>query len=140
MIAISTLLEAPCLGASFGLVVWAGEAALRVTGFGVELTSTRPAPSDDGTGGITTADADDERFLAADLFTAFFALFLTALFFALFLTTDFLAALFFTVRFLVAVFLTALFFNVRFLATVLLAAVFLTADFFLTATITPSVG
>ena len=54
MIAISTLPEAPCLGASFGLLVCAtGVAVLRETGFGAVLTSTRPAPTDDGTGGIT---------------------------------------------------------------------------------------
>ena len=138
MIAISTLPDAPCFGASFGaLVCPAGVAALREAGFGVVLTSTRPAPTDDGTAGITIDDADVARFLTADFLTArfftedfltdFFAVFFTALF----LTTDFLATDFFAVLFLAAVFLTAGFF---------FAAVFLTAGFFLTATITPCFG
>jgi hypothetical protein len=143
MIAISTLPEAPCLGASFGLLVCAaGVAALRDAGFGAVLTSTRPAPTDDGTGGITMDEADAARFLTADFFTADFlaALFFTAdfltaffavFFTALFLATDFLATDFFAVLFLAAVFLTAGFF---------FAAVFLTAGFFLTATITPCFG
>ena len=139
MIAISTLPEAPCLGASFGLLVCAaGVAAPREAGFGAVLTSTRPAPTDDGTGGITIDEADaarfltadflTARFLTADFLTAFFAVFFTALFLATdFLATDFFAALFF----FAAVFLTAGFF---------FAAVFLTAGFFLTATITPCFG
>ena len=144
IIAISTLPDAPCFGASFGLLVCAaGVAAPREAGFGAVLTSTRPAPTDDGTGGITIEEADAARFLTADFLTArfltadfltadfltaFFAVFFTALFLATdFLATDFFAALFF----FAAVFLTAGFF---------FAAVFLTAGFFLTATITPCFG
>ena len=67
MIAASTLPEAPCLGAADGFVGAAGAAALFVTGFGVDETSTRPAPrvDFDGTGGITTEDAEVELFFAA---------------------------------------------------------------------------
>jgi len=142
MIAISTLPEAPCFGDSFGLLVWTGAATLGEAGFGAVLTSTRPAPTDDGTGGITMEEADVARFLAADFFTALFftadfltaflAVFFAAVFFtALFFTTDFLAPDFLAVLFLAAVFLTADFF---------FTAVFLTADFFFTATISPCFG
>ena len=139
MIAASTLPEAPCLGAADGFVGAAGAAALFVTGFGVDETSTRRAPrvDFDGTGGITTEDAEVELFFAAlfltaDFLAVFFTVdFFTALFFAtLFLTADFLATDFLAVVFLAAVFFTALF----------LTAAFLAAGFFLTATITPCFG
>ena len=142
IIATSTFPDAPCFGASLGFDVFAGAGLLRAADLGVELTSTRPAPTEDGTGGITIEEADAERFLAADFLTAFFAVFLTALFF----TTDFLATVFLTVRFFATVFFTADFLATVFLAAVFLtagfflAAVFLTAGFFLTATVTPCVG
>jgi hypothetical protein len=125
IIAISTLPDAPCFGASFGLLVCAaGVAAPREAGFGAVLTSTRPAPTDDGTGGITIDEADAARFLTADFLTARF---LTADF----LTADFLTADFFTAFF--AVFFTALFLATDFLATDFFAALFFFAAVFLTA-------
>ena len=126
MIAARTLPEAPCLGADVGAEGLTG--ALCEATFGVDKTSTRPAPRDDedGTGGITTEEADVARFFEADFLTVFFA--------ADFLTADFLtvffATAFFAVDFLATVFLTALFFTAAFLA----------AGFFFTATITPCFG
>ena len=132
--------EAPCLGADADVEGFAG--ALFAATFGVDETSTRPAPrdDDDGTGGMTTEEADVARFFTADFLTVFFA--------ADFLTADFLtvffAALFFTADFLTVFFATA-FFAVFFLATVFFAALFFTAaflaaGFFFTATITPCFG
>jgi hypothetical protein len=140
MIAPSTFPEAPCLGADAGVEGFVG--ALCETGFGVDETSTRAAPRDDadGTGGITTEEADVARFFAADFLTVFFAAdFLTADF-----LTVFLAAVFFTADFLTVFFATA-FFTVDFLATDFFAALFFTAaflaaGFFFTATITPCFG
>ena len=140
MIAPSTFPEAPCLGADAGVEGFVG--ALCETGFGVDETSTRAAPRDDadGTGGITTEEADVARFFAADFFTVFFAAdFFTADFFTVFFTADF-----FTADFLTVFFATA-FFAVDFLATDFFAALFftaafLTAGFFFTATITPCFG
>ena len=142
MIAASTLPEAPCFGADADVEGFAGALALVVAGFGVDETSTREAPRDvdEGTGGITTEEADVARFLAVDFFTLFLAAdFLTADFF-----TVFFAALFFTADFLTLFFATA-FFAVDFLATDFFAALFftaafLTAGFFFTATITPCFG
>lgn len=141
MIAASTLPEAPCLGAD-DVEGFTEAPALFEAGFGVDVTSTRPAPRDDedGTAGITTEEADVARFFVADFLTVFFAAdFLTADFF-----TVFLAAVFFTADFLIVFFATA-FFAVFFLATVFFAALFFTAaflaaGFFLTATITPCFG
>lgn len=135
MIAASTLPEAPCLGAADGFVGADGAAALFVAGFGVDETSTRPAPRVDfaGTGGMTTEDAEVELFFAALFLTADFlavAFFTVDFFTALFFAADFLATDFLAVVFLAAVFFTALF----------LTAAFLAADFFLTATITPCFG
>ena len=140
MIAPSTLPEAPCLGADADVEGLVG--ALFVASFGVDETSTRAAPRDDedGTGGITTEEADVARFFVADFLTVFFAAdFLTADF-----LTVFLAAVFFTADFLTVFFATA-FFAVDFLATDFFAALFFTAaflaaGFFLTATITPCFG
>jgi hypothetical protein len=120
----------PLLGEAFGALAGFAAAARGAFGAGVVETFTREPP-ESGTGGITTLDAED--FLAADFFTAFFAVFLTVFLAALFLTADFfavffLAALFFTADFF-AVFFAALFFAGDFL-TVFLAADFLTADFF----------
>jgi hypothetical protein len=142
MIAASTLPEAPCFGADADVEGFAGALALVVAGFGVDETSTREAPRDvgEGTGGMTTEEADVARFLAVDFFTLFLAAdFLTADFF-----TVFFAALFFTADFLTLFFATA-FFAVDFLATDFFAALFftaafLTAGFFFTATITPCFG
>ena len=138
IIAASTLPDAPCFGAAADVEGFAGALALFEAGFGVDETSTRPAPSveADGTGGITTEEADTARFLVAD----FFAVFLTALF----LTADFFTALFLTADFLTVFFATA-FFAVDFLATDFFAALFFTAaflaaGFFFTATITPCFG
>ena len=155
MIAARTLPEAPCLGADAAAAGLVGAAALFDTGLGVDETSTRPAPSDDeGTGGITTDEAEVARFLAALFLTVFFAAdFLTADFLTVFLAADFLTAdfltvflatLFFTADFL-TVFLATDFFAVDFLATDFFAALFFTAaflaaGFFLTATITPCFG
>ena len=94
----------------------------------------------DGTGGITTEEADTARFLVADFLTVFFAaVFFTADFLTVFLATDFFTADFLTV------FFATDFFAVDFLATVFFAALFftaafLTAGFFFTATITPCFG
>ena len=140
MIAASTLPDAPCLGADAGFEGLVG--ALLVAGFGIDVTSTREAPRDDeeGTGGITTEDADVARFFVADFFTVFFAaVFFTADFFTVFFAADFLTADFFTV------FLATAFFAVFFLATVFFTALFFTAaflaaGFFFTATITPCFG
>ena len=145
MIAPSTFPEAPCLGADAGVEGFVG--SLCETVFGVDETSTRAAPSDDaeGTGGITTEEADVARFFAADFFTVFFAaLFFTADFFTVFFAAVFFAALFFTADFLTVFFATA-FFAVDFLATDFFAALFFTAaflaaGFFFTATITPCFG
>ena len=141
MIAARTLPEAPCLGADAAAAGLVGAAALFDTGLGVDETSTRPAPSDDeGTGGITTDEAEVARFLAALFLTVFFAAdFLTADFLTVFLAADFLTADFLTV------FLATVFFAVDFLATDFFAALFFTAaflaaGFFLTATITPCFG
>ena len=141
MIAARTLPEAPCLGADAAAAGLVGAAALFDTGLGVDETSTRPAPSDDeGTGGITTDEAEVARFLAALFLTVFFAAdFLTADFLTVFLAADFLTADFLTV------FLATDFFAVDFLATdffaaLFLTAAFLTAGFFFTATITPCFG
>ena len=126
MIAARTLPEAPCLGADDDVEGFAG--ALFEATFGVDETSTRAAPRDDedGTGGITTEEADVARFFVADFLTVFFA--------ADFLTADFLtvffATAFFAVDFLATDFFAALFFTAAFLA----------AGFFLTATITPCFG
>ena len=156
MIAARTLPEAPCLGADAAAAGLLGAEVLFVAGLGVDETSTRPAPRDDdeGTGGITTDEAEVARFLAALFLTVFFAAdfltadFLTVFFAALFFTADFLtvflAALFFTADFL-TVFLATDFFAVDFLATDFFAALFFTAaflaaGFFLTATITPCFG
>jgi hypothetical protein len=156
MIAASTLPEAPCFGADTVDEGFAGALALFVAGFGVDETSTRPAPRDpdEGTGGITIDEADAARFFVADFLTVFFAAdFLTADFFTVFFAADFLTADFLTV-FLAADFLTADFFTVffatdffavDFLATDFFAALFFTAaflaaGFFLTATITPCFG
>ena len=140
MIAARTLPEAPCLGADVGAEGLTG--ALCEATFGVDETSTRPAPRDDedGTGGITTEEADVARFFVADFLTVFFA----ADFFTADFLTVFLAAVFFTADFL-TVFLATVFFAVFFLATVFFAALFFTAaflaaGFFLTATITPCFG
>jgi hypothetical protein len=147
MIAARTLPDEPCLGVDAAADGFAGAAALFVAGFGVDETSTRAAPrdADEGTGGITTEDADTARFFAALFFTADF---LTVFFAALFFTADFLtvffAALFFTADFLTVFFATD-FFAVDFLATdffaaLFLTAAFLTAGFFFTATIAPCFG
>ena len=142
MIAARTLPEAPCLGADAAAAGLLGAEVLFVAGLGVDETSTRPAPRDDdeGTGGITTDEAEVARFLAALFLTVFFA----ALFFTADFLTVFLAALFFTADFL-TVFLATDFFAVDFLATDFFAALFFTAaflaaGFFLTATITPCFG
>jgi phosphoribosylanthranilate isomerase len=106
---------------------FAGAVVLFETGFGVDETSTRPAPREDvdGTGGMTTDEAAVD-FLAADFFTTFLAaVFFTADFLTVFFATDF-----FAVDFLATDFLTALFFTAAFLA----------AGFFFTATITPCFG
>jgi hypothetical protein len=142
MIAARTLPEAPCLGADPDAKGFRGALTLFDAAFGVDETSTRPTPreDDEGTGGITTEEADAARFFVADFLTVFFAaVFLTADFF-----TVFFAALFFTADFLTVFFATA-FFAVDFLATDFLAALFftaafLTAGFFFTATITPCFG
>jgi hypothetical protein len=134
--------EAPCLGADDDVAGFAEAPALFETGFGVDETSTRAAPrdDDDGTGGITTEEADVARFFVADFFTDFFAAdFFTADFLTVFFAADFFTADFFTV------FLATAFFAVFFLATVFFAALFFTAaflaaGFFLTATITPCFG
>ena len=155
MIAASTLPEAPCLGAD-DVEGFTEAPALFEAGFGVDVTSTRAAPRDDedGTGGITTEEADVARFFVADFFTVFFAAdFFTADFFTVFFAADFLTADFFTVFFaadfftadFLIVFLATAFFAVFFLATVFFAALFFTAaflaaGFFLTATITPCFG
>jgi len=142
MIAASTLPEAPCFGADAEAAGCAGTLALLAAGFGVDETSTRPAPreDDEGTGGITTEEADVARFFVADFLTVFFA--------AVFFTADFFTV-FFAALFLVADFLTLFFatdfFAVDFLATDFFAALFftaafLTAGFFFTATITPCFG
>jgi len=130
--------DAPCFGAATDVEGFAGALALFEAGFGVDETSTRPAPSVEanGTGGITTEEADTARFLVADFFAVFFT--------ALFLTADFLTALFLTADFLTVFFATA-FFAVDFLATDFFAALFFTAaflaaGFFFTATITPCFG
>ena len=149
IIATSTLAEAPCLGADAGFegLVEGLVGALVAATFGVDETSTREAPRDDedGTGGITTEEADVAAFFAADFFAADF---LTVFFAVVFFTADFLT-LFFAVVFLTADFLTVFFatafFAVDFLATVFFAALFftaafLTAGFFFTATITPCFG
>jgi hypothetical protein len=98
MIAARTLPEAPCLGADAAAAGLLGAEVLFVAGFGVDETSTRPAPRDDdeGTGGITTDEAEVARFLAALFLTVFFAAdFLTGLLNDFFtLTLLFLAALF----------------------------------------------
>ena len=107
--------DEPLLSEAFGALAGFAAAARGAFGAGVVETFTRE-PSESGTGGITTLDAED--FLAADFFTAFFAVFLTVFLAALFLTADFFA-----------VFFAALFFAGDFL-TVFLAADFLTADFF----------
>ena len=101
IIAASTLPEAPCLGADADVEGFAG--ALFAATFGVDETSTRPAPrdDDDGTGGMTTEEADVARFFTADFLTVFFA--------ADFLTADFLTV-FFAVDFFGAAFLAADFF------------------------------
>ena len=143
MIAARTLPEAPCFGADVGAEGFVG--ALFEATFGVDETSTRPAPRDDddgtgGTGGMTTEEADVARFFAADFLTVFFAaVFLTADFFTVFFAADFLTADFFTV------FFATVFFAVDFLATVFFTALFFTAaflaaGFFFTATITPCFG
>jgi hypothetical protein len=138
MIAASTLPEAPCLGADDDVEGFAEALALFEEGFGIDETSTRAAPRDDedGTGGITTEEADVARFFVADFFTVFFAAdFFTVFFAAVFFTADF-----FTV-FLAAVFFTAVFFLATdFLAALFFTAAFLTAGFFFTATITPCFG
>ncbi len=138
MIATSTLADAPCFGADEGAAGLAGALTLLAAGFGVEETSTRAAPRDDaeGTGGITTEEADTARFLVVDFLTVFFA--------ADFLAADFLTAVFFTADFLTVFFATD-FFAVDFLATDFFAALFFTAaflatGFFFTATITPCFG
>jgi len=126
-----TFEDEPLLGAAFGaLFSFAADAATDALGAGA-VEALEREPPESGTGGITTLDAED--FLAADFFTAFFAVFLTVFLAALFLTADFfavffLAAVFFTADFF-AVFFAALFFAGDFL-TVFLAADFLTADFF----------
>jgi hypothetical protein len=133
MIAARTLPDEPCLGVDAAADGFAGAAALFVAGFGVDETSTRAAPrdADEGTGGITTEDADTARFFAADFLTADF---LTVFFAALFFTADFLTVFFatdfFAVDFLATDFFAALF----------LTAAFLTAGFFFTATIAPCFG
>lgn len=140
IIAASTLPEAPCLGADADVEGLTG--ALCEATFGVDETSTRPAPrdDDDGTGGMTTEEADVARFFAVDFLTVFFAAdFLTADFFTVFFAADFLTADFLTVFFATA------FFAVDFLATVFFTALFFTAaflaaGFFFTATITPCFG
>ena len=140
MIAARTLPEAPCFGADADVEGLTG--ALFEATFGVDETSTRPAPrdDDDGTGGMTTEEADVARFFAADFLTVFFAaVFLTADFFTVFFAADFLTADFFTV------FFATVFFAVDFLATVFFTALFFTAaflaaGFFFTATITPCFG
>jgi hypothetical protein len=142
IIAASTLPDAPCFGADEDAAGFTGALTLFAAGFGVDETSTRPAPSveDDGTGGITTEEADTARFLVADFLTVFFAaLFLTADFLTVFFAALFLTAAFFTV------FFATDFFAVDFLATAFFAALFLTAaflaaGFFFTATITPCFG
>ena len=144
MIAARTLPEAPCFGADVGADVGAEGfvGALCEATFGVDETSTRAAPrdDDDGTGGMTTEEADVARFFAVDFLTVFFAAdFLTADFFTVFFAADFLTADFLTVFFATA------FFAVDFLATVFFTALFFTAaflaaGFFFTATITPCFG
>jgi hypothetical protein len=64
MIAARTLPDEPCLGADAAADGFAGAAALFVAGFGVDETSTRPAPREDadGTGGITTVEATADFF------------------------------------------------------------------------------
>ena len=128
IIAASTLPDAPCFGAAADVEGFAGALALFEAGFGVDETSTRPAPSveADGTGGLTTEEADTARFLVAD----FFAVFLTALFLTADFLTVFFATAFFAVDFLATDFFAALFFTAAFLA----------AGFFFTATITPCFG
>jgi hypothetical protein len=142
MIAARTLPDEPCLGVDAAADGFAGAAALFVAGFGVDETSTRAAPrdADEGTGGITTEEADTARFFTADFLTVFFA----ALFFTAAFLTVFFAALFFTADFLTVFFATD-FFAVDFLATdffaaLFLTAAFLTAGFFFTATIAPCFG
>jgi hypothetical protein len=142
MIAARTLPDEPCLGVDAAADGFAGAAALFVAGFGVDETSTRAAPrdADEGTGGITTEEADAARFFVADFLTVFFA----ALFFTAAFLTVFFAALFFTADFLTVFFATD-FFAVDFLATdffaaLFLTAAFLTAGFFFTATIAPCFG
>jgi hypothetical protein len=140
MIAAITLPEAPCLGADADVEGLTG--ALCEATFGVDETSTRAAlrEDDDGTGGMTTEEADVARFFTADFLTVFFAAdFLTADFFTVFFAADFLTADFLTV------FFAADFFAVDFLATDFFAALFFTAaflatGFFFTATITPCFG
>jgi hypothetical protein len=141
MIAARTLPDAPCLGVDAVAEGFLGAVVLFETGFGVDETSTRPAPSDDadGTGGMTTDEAAAD-FLAADFLTVFLA----ADFFTADFLTTFLAAVFFTADFLIVFFATA-FFAVDFLATDFFAALFFTAaflaaGFFFTATITPCFG
>jgi len=140
IIATSTLPEAPCLGADADFEGLVG--ALFAATFGVDETSTREAPRDDedGTGGITTEEADVADFLAVDFLTVFFA----AVFFTADFLTVFFAAVFFTADFL-TVFFATVFLAVDFLATAFFAALFftaafLTAGFFFTATITPCFG
>ena len=131
MIAPSTLPEAPCLGADADVEGLVG--ALFAATFGVDETSTRAAPRDDedGTGGITTEEADVARFFVADFLTAdFLTVFLAAVFFTADFLTVFFATAFFAVDFLATDFFAALFFT----------AAFLTAGFFFTATITPCFG
>jgi len=152
MIAARTLPDEPCLGADAAADGFAGAAALFVAGFGVDETSTRAAPrdADEGTGGITTEDADTARFFVADFLIVFFAAaFLTADFFTVFFTALFFTADFLTADFLTADFFTVFFatdfFAVDFLATDFFAALFftaafLTAGFFFTATIAPCFG
>ncbi len=109
MIAARTLPEAPCLGADADVEGFAG--ALCEATFGVDETSTRPAPrdDDDGTGGMTTEEADVARFFAADFLTVFFAAdFLTADFLTVFFAADFLTADFLTVFFATAFFAVCL--------------------------------
>ena len=137
MIAARTLPDAPCLGVDAVVEGFAGAVVLFETGFGVDETSTRPAPREDvdGTGGMTTDEAAVD-FLAADFFTTFLAAvfftadFLTVFFATDFFAVDFLATDFFATDFLATDFLTALFFTAAFLA----------AGFFFTATITPCFG
>ena len=145
MIAASTLPDAPCLGADAGIEGVVG--VLLASSFGADETSTREAPKvdEDGTGGITTEEADDAAFFAALFFTAdFFTVFVATAFLVADFLIVFLAAVFLTTDFLTTFFATA-FFAVDFLATAFFAALFftaafLTAGFFFTATITPCFG